>query len=110
MSRYARKKDKNHGTIISCLRGLGCSVLVIDCSQANAPDICFGRSGVDQLAEIKPPSNVARTSQLREGQVKFAASWNGRAVVVLRTVEDGERVVREMRGLDLDAVRKAVHQ
>ena len=90
--RYARRKDKNHGEVVSAFRALGCSVLVIDCSQANAPDLLVGRNGVDQLVEVKPQSNVKRTSQLRPGQVDFAVSWKGRYVVVARTVDDVARI------------------
>lgn len=94
--RYARRKDRNHGQVVSWLRQLGCSVLVVDCSQANAPDLVVGRNGSDGMAEVKPPGNIARTSQLRPGQAEFAEAWRGRDVVVLRTFEDCEALAQSL--------------
>lgn len=104
--RYARRKDKNHGEVVSAFRALGCSVLVVDCSQANAPDLLVGRNGVDQLVEVKPQSNVKRTSQLRPGQAAFAASWKGRRVDVARNLDDVARIANGLGRSGVDATRK----
>ncbi len=95
MSRYARKKDSNHTALLRSFKLLKCTVLVLDVSTKGAPDLLIGRSGVDQLVEIKPVGEEPRDSQL-----EWWTGWFGRKVMVARTHADAARIVRTMRGLE----------
>ncbi len=92
MSRYARRKDENHGALVEAFKAFGCSVLVLDVSEPHAPDLLIGRNGADQLVETKPAVGERRRSQLRPGQKAWHERWRGRWVDVARTVEDAQRI------------------
>ncbi len=87
ISRFARKVDSNQPAIIAELKRLGASVLVISCSEKGAPDLLVGFRGLDQLAEVKPDT-PRLAGHRRLTQLMWAAEWQGRGVVVLRTAGD----------------------
>lgn len=95
MSRYARRIDDNHRTIVNALRALGASVEVHSGS-AGAPDLVVGYRGVTTLAEVKPVTGVTRRRELRETQVYWQAAWRGRKPVVLRTLDDVQALLVEL--------------
>lgn len=96
MSRYARKKDANHGAIVKAIEFAGCSWLNIETSTAGAPDGVMGCSGATHLVEIKPDS-ATKKHALRPNQVEFAAKWRGSPVHLLRTPQEAWELVALLR-------------
>ena len=55
-----------------------------------APDLCIGFQGQTMLAEIK-----TKAGKLNAMQRNWHDTWNGEKVVVLRTSEDVEQLLRK---------------
>ena len=126
MSRFRRHKDASHPTVVSAFKAQGCSVLVIDCSAADAWDLEVGLLGKDHPVEVKPTLVKGRsiaTTLPRPSQAKFFASWRGAPVQVVRTVDDVVKLTQlwrleaanadraaQLLKRELDAVLKAVNQ
>lgn len=112
MSRFARRKDTSHLTVVSAFVAHGCSVLVIDCSAANAWDLEVGFLGRDHGVEVKPTHEQAKANrrkdlaELRPSQAAFFAKWRGAPVQVVRTVEDVAALVAQWRA-DAERERRA---
>ena len=75
------KRDANHGEIVEVLRCYGFSVYDAAHAGRDFPDLVVGFGGVTYLVEIKS----SETAPLTPGQVEFARTWRGSAVVVLRS-------------------------
>lgn len=109
MSRFARRKDTSHLAIVAAFVAHGCSVLVIDCSAANAWDLEVGFLGRDHGVEVKPTHVKGRayaTTLPRPSQAAFFAKWRGAPVQVVRTVEDVAALVAQWRA-DAERERRA---
>ena len=97
MSRFARKKDGNHRYIVNAFIAFGCTVVTLDVSTKNVPDLLVGKGGVDQLVEVKPDMPETHREHCAE-QRDWANAWRGRSPVVVRNLDDVLNVVRKMRG------------
>ncbi len=78
----AGKPDGNQAEIVSALRELGATVLIISGVGHNAPDLVVGYRGRNFLMEVKQPGE-----DLRPGQQDWHDQWAGR-VCVVRSPED----------------------
>lgn len=108
MSRYARRKDKGHGEIVSAFRQLGCSVVILDATDAGVPDLAVGCAGRTYLVEVKPDTKLVRHMP-SEAQVNFAKRWKGGPVHLVRCVEGAGLLVQAWRtGLQTFATVGAV--
>lgn len=105
MSRFARRKDDNHAAVVGWLKAMGCSVEVLD--GKDIPDLIVGVFGIDQLVEVKPVTGVTARRELRDTQRKWHERWKGRKPVVVRTLDDCQALVSQMRGA---LTRNEVHQ
>lgn len=74
--------DKNQKLIVSFLRELGCTVLVLSQVGNGSPDLLVGFRGRNILMEVKNEGE-----ELRSNQKKFIGEWKGNAYVV-RTRHD----------------------
>lgn len=63
---------------------IGCSVLDLSMVGNGAPDMLVGFRGVDQLLEVKRDAKA----QEQDNQVVFRKTWQGRAVVVIRSLDE----------------------
>jgi hypothetical protein len=82
--RLRTRRDGNEREIIQALEAAACDVVQID----YPCDLLVGRAGVNHLIEVKLPDG-----KLREGQERFAETWRGSRVHVVRTVEEAFRAV-----------------
>lgn len=101
MSRYARRKDTSHRSIVDAFEAHGCSVLVIDCSAKDAWDLEVGFLGLDHGVEAKPTlaqanGRVAPTLP-RPSQAKFHAAWRGAQPQVVHSPEEVAALVKLWR-------------
>jgi hypothetical protein len=94
LRRYAARRDTAEGPIVEALEACGFSVEPI--SKKDVPDLLIGRAGVTRVVEVKTDKEP-----LSPGQVKWWASWNGNGAIVLRTVEDVEKLSKYWALLDL---------
>ena len=85
-----KRVDRNHGRIVQSLRKRGASVFSLATLGKGVPDICIGFQQRTMLAEIK-----TKTGKLNAMQRNWHDTWNGEKVVVLRTSEDVEQLLRK---------------
>jgi phage-related minor tail protein len=84
------RRDSTHAEIRDELRALGASVADTADLGHDFPDLVVGVAGATFLVEAK-----AAKGKLSDGQSKFAETWRGAPVVVLRSkVEAREWVIR----------------
>ncbi len=85
--------DKNQTEIILAFKQLGCSVL--NCSRIGNgfPDLVVGYRNECYTVEVKNPKYTYGRRGLNENQKKFADSWRGSPVLVVRTLDDVTRLV-----------------
>jgi len=96
MSRYARKQDDTHRSIVAVLRASGCSVETIQ-GRAGTPDLVVGWGEcVNELCEVKSGDKARHA--LHGAQVAWHLEWRGRPVVVLRCEADALDLVARLRG------------
>ena len=84
----AGKPDGNQAEIVSALRELGATVLIISGVGHNAPDLVVGYRGRNFLMEVKQPGE-----DLRPGQQDWHAAWQGE-VNVVRSISDALECLR----------------
>lgn len=93
MNRYRRKVDSNHRTIENCFRSLGVSVAHVSSdTTAGFPDLVCGYLGRTRLVEVKPDTQLAK-HQPSAAQQKWAQSWKGGSVALVRNVEQVAELV-----------------
>lgn len=97
MSRYARRKDRNHPAIVGAFVGMGCTVEVHEPSTTGAPDLIVGVAGINLLIEVKPDVKAKDKRELRDTQREWHEGWRGQ-VAVVRTVDDVVTLVNRVRG------------
>lgn len=78
MSTYARRKDTNQGEIVSALRAVGASVVVLHMPL----DLLVGFRKRNYLIECKQARKKHWLSRDTGAQVKFAQTWNGQKAIV----------------------------
>lgn len=86
MSRYARRRDSNHGELVKAFEQLGCSVA--DLSHAGLPgwpDVVVGCIGLNHLVEFKCLDTDYGRAGLNTNQQAFARDWRGGVVHVVAT-------------------------
>jgi len=74
IARRARKVDANQAQIISGLRAIGASVMIVN----GEIDLVCGYRGVNYLLEVK----ASRKSQLKASQVKLLDEWRGQYAII----------------------------
>lgn len=98
MSRYARRKDANHGVIAKRFEKLGCSVL--DTSAAaipGFPDLVIGMMGVNHLVEIKNPEYKYGRNGLNANQSAFNRDWRGCPMWTVSSEDEATALVMNWR-------------
>jgi hypothetical protein len=87
----AKRVDANQKQIVSELRNLGYSVMVMSDLGHGKPDICVGTSifGKPQnfLFEIKDGSKPPSARLLTKHEVDFFANWDGQVNIILTSEE-----------------------
>lgn len=78
-----RRIDSNQAAIRKAWLAMGGSWLTIAPDLGGEPDALVGWQGQDQLIEVKGPKGKVRPEQAR-----WHASWRGRPVAIVRTIED----------------------
>ncbi len=107
MSRFARRVDDNHRTILDALERAGASVLSLAPLGRGAPDVAFGICGITTLAEIKPASSL-KAHKRKPNQLAWAAKWKGGVVHELRTPEEAWTLVNLIRLTSATRTKAAV--
>jgi hypothetical protein len=87
LKRFAARRDSSEPDIIVALRAFGFSVQQL--SGENVPDLLIGKLGVTRVVEVKTGN-----APFKPGQRAWWAKWLGNGLIVLRTVEDVERLNR----------------
>lgn len=87
LKRFAARRDASEPDIIKALRACGFSVQQL--SGTDVPDLLIGKHGVTRVVEVKTGKRA-----LEEGQRDWWANWRGNGLIVLRTVEDVEKLAR----------------
>ena len=78
--------DNNQKDIVTQLRNLGCTVLIVS-QLKNCFDILVGYKGYNFAFEIKDNKKPFSQTQLTKGEEKFHDTWEGQ-VDIIRTFED----------------------
>lgn len=87
--RRAAKRDQNEPAIVQALESMGALV-----ERTSKPlDLIVSVQGVIALADVKAP----RTGRLTDDQREFIDKWADAPIYLLRTVDDAERMVHELR-------------
>lgn len=98
MSRYARRRDGNHASLVTCFVQLGCTVA--DLSHAGIagwPDIVVGCCGMERLVELKNPETRYGRAGLNKNQQAFSRDWRGGPVFVASTPDEVAALVINWR-------------
>lgn len=96
--RYRLRRDASEPAIVDALRKGGASVFRL----VTPVDLLVGYRGKTILAEVKTPG-TSYGKQLKPSQQRFADSWNGAPVVVLKDLTDVQRVLNGGENGILDA-------
>ena len=84
--RRAAKRDLTEPTIVLALLQAGFSVQRV--SGDHCADLVIGRNGIDRWAEVK-----TGTRKLKPGQAEWAERWRGAKPLVLRTLDDAQKLI-----------------
>lgn len=84
IARRARKVDANQAQIISGMRAIGASVMIVN----GDVDLICGFRGVNYLLEVK----ASRKSQLKASQIKLLDEWRGQYAIIT-TLEEALAVI-----------------
>src|SRR5512139_2403796 len=96
---YARKGvtrvDANHAEIVSALREAGVSVVDLSGVGQGCPDLLCGWCGHSFVLEVKRPLGPRTDAEghddevdLTDAQIRFASSWRGSRIWIVRSVKD----------------------
>ena len=88
------KRDGNHKEIVERYEAHACDVADTSACGGSVPDIIVGYMGFDFMREIKNPEGRNR---LDEGQRNFHRQWRGATIKVIRTVEDVDDDIEQIR-------------
>lgn len=96
--RQRAKVDANHTAIVAELRARGASVQSLAAVGYGCPDILCGIAGRTYLCEIKDGSKPPSKRKLTPDQEAWHQAWRGGPVLLLTSVEDAARAVRNLEG------------
>src|ERR1700677_1842760 len=85
--RLRGRTDANQSQIVSDLRKMGCSVLILSNIGQGCPDLLVGFRGFNYLFEVKDPTKPPNARKLTEDEEEFHLGGDGRGAKV-ETVED----------------------
>ena len=89
-----KKVDHNHAEIVAYLRrDPNVTVFSLAKIGQGKPDICVGAYGHTLLVEIKGPKG-----QLNDLQKAYHRHWQGRPITIIRSVEEAERLIDNIKG------------
>ena len=97
MRKHARRVDANQSIIVSGLRDIGCSVLVVSHVGGEMPDLIVGFRFRTMLLEVKDGDKPASARKLTPHQIMFRASWRGHYAVV-KNLDEAIQAVIEATG------------
>ncbi len=86
--------DANQPEIVAALRGMGASVLLLNCVGHGSPDILVGWNGNNVLMEIKSPDG-----KLTDDEKQFFDTWRGPKIIV-RSIGDAIQYLEDMTNDD----------
>ncbi len=84
--------DGNQNEIVSILRNIGATVLILSSMGKGCPDILVGFKYHNYLMELKDPEQPESKRFLTPDEVKFAHEWKGQ-VNTVTTINDAFRVI-----------------
>ena len=90
MTTWARKVDRNQAEIVSALRQVGASVLVLSRVGQGCPDLAVGIRGETYFMEIKTVRGA-----LTPAEHEFMERWRGHYAIV-RTPEEALKAIGVM--------------
>ena len=85
------KTDHNQNEIVQALRQVGATVVLLHKVGSGVPDLLVGFRGVTYLLEVKQLKGKPNLLQER-----WYREWNGRAPVIVKTVDDAINAVMEV--------------
>lgn len=85
------KTDHNQNEIVQALRQIGATVVLLHKVGSGVPDLLVGFRGVTYLLEVKQLKGKPNPLQER-----WYREWNGRAPVIVKTVDDAINAVVEV--------------
>jgi hypothetical protein len=80
--RLAARVDANQKEVVTALRKIGASVLVLSMVGKGCPDLLVGFRGKNFLMEVKDGSKPLSQRALTDDEDAFLASWKGVAYIV----------------------------
>lgn len=86
--RYAAKVDDNQRQIVEALRDVGASVQSLAAVGKGVPDLLVGFRGETYILEVKDGRKVPSARHLRDSQKNWHATWMGRPVHVVESLEE----------------------
>lgn len=86
MRTQAARRDSNELAIKAALEQLGATVVQL--SQKGLPDLLIGFRGETYLLEVK-----TKTGKLTPAQIAFREAWQGKPIVVIRSLEEALEVL-----------------
>lgn len=90
MSRFDRRRDRNHAEIRDGLRACGINVLDLGGAGCGVPDLLAKRAGQSYWLEVKDPKQPPSKRALTRAETLFAAY---ETVHVVMTLDDALRAV-----------------
>lgn len=93
---FACRVDANQKEIVSILRQLGASVLMLHKVGFGCPDILVGFNGKNALVEIKDGNNPPSQQKLTALEEQFFLSWSGQ-VSLIKNAEEALGLIQAMR-------------
>ena len=82
------KTDHNQNEIVQALRQIGATVVLLHKVGSGVPDLLVGFRGVTYLLEVKQLKGKPNLLQER-----WYREWNGRAPVIVKTIDDAINAV-----------------
>ena len=84
------KTDHNQNEIVQALRQIGATVVLLHKVGNGVPDLLVGFRGVTHLLEVKQIKGKPNLLQER-----WYTEWNGRAPVIVKTIDDAINAVMD---------------
>ena len=91
--RRASKVDLNQSEIVGALRGVGASVEPLHAVGRGVPDLLVGFRSDIWLIEVKSKAAKKRNEGKTDAQVEWHASWRGKPVAIVRTVDEAMSLI-----------------
>ena len=82
------KTDHNQNEIVQALRQIGATIVLLHKVGSGVPDLLVGFRGVTYLLEVKQLKGKPNLLQER-----WYREWNGRAPVIVKTIDDAINAV-----------------